>query len=774
MIPPDAMENWTIINEKFDAHSLGQHNSVFTVSNGYLGLKGNLQEDRNACQPVTLINGVYDELDMFSLIRASNEERRYLDPEYFDTAGKSPAVANLPDPLYLRVFVGDREIAIDRGEVIGFTQLLQMDRGVYTYRFEYRDSAGRTTNITATRFASLAHPHRAFMRYRITPVDHDAPVRVLSGINGAVVSDTTRERQFRLTGLDADDTERCRLHARTPARSIDVHVGVENTCRHGPTPISTRGVVEHDAVYTLYEFEAEQDKPICIDRCIAVACSEDERHGAVADVDAELEAATRQGFVAAADEQREQWTRLWNRADVEIDGDDDAQRYLRFCLYHLLAAAPRHTDKLSVPVKLLTGQYYQGNVFYDVDLYIVPFYLFTFPELARTCLNWRCIGLEPGRAIAREFGYAGAKFAWQAGPYGEECLGRWWRFTHTNVHINSDVAYTLMQYHHATGDENFMRDRGIDVLVETARFFASRVEHDAGRDAYDMHDVAGPDEGHCESTNNFYTNYLAIRNLRWAADMLDDLRRNDPDACAHSLHRLNINENEPDRWRHVADRLTLLLDPETKVYEQCRGFYQLKPVPPGLLADRKAWFETVFPYQALNQPDVVMAMVLFRDEFDHQVRRANWNFYKDKSMNFSSMSFAVNSIMAADTDDMDQAYHNFIVSAGMDIDEQLTGRRDTHEGLHGSAAGGAWMAAVFGFGGVHLSQKGLRINPNLPPKWKALRFNLAYRGQVLNVSVDQHHIAVTAARERPEEVTLTIAGQPVTLTPGHTYRAPYR
>lgn len=201
---------------------------------------------------------------------------------------------------------------------------------------------------------------------------------------------------------------------------------------------------------------------------------------------------------------------------------------MRFCLHHLLAAAPRFSDKLSVPVKLLTGEHYQGNTFHDTDLYIVPFYIFTQPELARTCLNFRHEGLRPGREIARSLGYQGAKFAWQAGPYGEECLGRWWRFTHTNVHINAAVVYPLMQYLWATGDERYLRERGVDLLVETVRFYAARVVHDAERDRYDMHEVAGPDEGHCESTNNFYTNYLAIRNLRWAADAVRRLARDDP------------------------------------------------------------------------------------------------------------------------------------------------------------------------------------------------------------------------------------------------------
>jgi len=768
-----AIDTWVITNTRHDPHSLGQHNSVFTISNGYLGLKGNLCEDRDGYCPVTLIHGVYDELDMFGQIRCSNQERRYLDPRYFDTAGRSPAVANLPNPLFVRVFVGDEEISLGRGEVSDFHQMLFLRNGVYVYEFKYRDRCGRVTWIRMSRLASMAHPHRVFMQYAVTAIGHDAPVRIRSGIDADVYSNTTRERQFTVLGAEADASGRCVLRARTPARGHDVHLGVVNVPRRPELVRSARPVIEHDAVYTEFEFTPAPGEAITIDRFIALTCSEDARHGLRPSLARELAAAVAGGFQPACEENAAQWEELWRRADVQIDGDERAQRYLRFCLFHLLQAAPRFTDRLSVPVKLLTGEYYQGNTFYDTDLYIEPFYLFTFPMLARTCLTWRWHGLEPGREIARDLGYEGAKFAWQAGPRGEECLGKWWRFTHTNIHINGDVAYSLMQYYRATRDEAFLQNQGLDILIETARFYASRAVYDASRDAYDLRDVAGPDEGHCESTNNFYTNYLAIRNLRWAAETVGRLTHAAPDAYAAAVRRLDLKPDEPARWLHVAERLTLLFDPRTKIYEQCEGFYRLKPVPPDLLANRKAWFETVFPYQALNQPDVVMALVLFRDEFDADVRRANWQFYKDKSMNFSSMSFVINSIMAADMGEMAEAYRHFLISAGQDLDEDLTGRKDTYAGLHGTAAGGAWMAAVFGFAGVHLSETGLQINPNLPPEWTGLRFGLALRGRWVSIEIDHETVSLTAA-EPPAGLAVSVSGHAVDLSGTETVRVRYQ
>ncbi len=760
-----AFDPWQVVNTSCDAHTLGQWNSVTTISNGYLGLKGNLAEQRDGYAPVTLINGVYDELDMFGLLRPSTEERRYLDPRYFDTAGKSPAVANLPNPLAVQTFVGQREISLGRGEVRDFVQTLDLRTGVYRYRFDYRDGAGRTTRVEMERFAALRHAHRVFMRYTLTPLDHEVSLRMHSGIDASVRSNLTGERVLRVTQLWTDPPERGRLFAHLPARAHDVRIGVLNRLVPGGPIAETAGVAEHDAVYTRYRCDRpRRGQPLVLDRYVVLTCSEDLRHGLVADLEAELDATARQGFDAALVEQQAAWHALWDRCDVQIDGDDPAQLGLRFCLYHLLAAAPHFTDRLSVPVKLLTGEYYQGNTFYDTDLYILPFYTFTRPDLARTCLNYRWHGLRPAREIARNLGCDGAKFAWQAGPQGEECLGRWWRFTRSNIHINADVAYALTQYHRATGDEAFMAERGIDVLVETARFYTSRAVHDSDRGRYDLRDVAGPDEGHCESTNNFYTNVLAMRNLRSAVDVLEELAVTNPSAHAAAVRRLALRADEPGRWREVADRLTLRFDPQTQLYEQFDGYFKLKPLPPDLLAARRDWFVTVAPYQALNQPDVLMALVLLRDEFPADVRRANYAYYYAKCLGFSSMSFAVNALAATDAGDLDEAYRQFIITTGMDLDESLTGRRDTHAGLHGTAAGGAWLAAVCGFGGARLTANGLHIDPVLPRPWKTLRYRLMLRGIEVQVAIDRQEISLTALSEPQAELPIMVAGRRTPLS----------
>jgi kojibiose phosphorylase len=755
------MSEWIVTRSPKSEQEIRANNSIFTICNGYMALKGNLLEHRESGHPSTFLAGVFDEADMIAFLRPTKEERRYLDPDHLDAATPSPSIANLPDPLFVRVFIDDHEISFTRGQVERLEQRLDMRTGVYRYECEYVDADTGGARIIMERACDMENVHRAAMRYALQPLGRSSRIRIRIGIDGSVRSSLQGDRQFTIRFMDVAPGE-VRMHGVTPAFGIDFAIEVASRILGGEVS-QRRSVVEHERVYEEIEIGADPDQEIVIEKLVAMTCSQDRYYGVSADVQEKAAAAADEGFDAICERNRRFWDTMWDRADVRIEGDDRAQQYLRFCIFHLVSAAPRHTDKLSVACKLLSGEHYQGSTFYDTDLYIEPFYVFTFPEIARAMLNYRHLGLEPGRAIAESLGYRGAKLAWQSGPKGGEVLGRWWRFTHTNIHIDADVAHSLMLFYHATGDEEFLIDRGIDILVESSRFYASRAYHDESSDRYGFRNVAGPDEGHCESTNNFYTNLLAAKTMQATCDLLERYalgRRADYDRIRE---RLRIDENEPGQWREIASKMVYLFDEQTRLYEQCEGFFDLPLVPPDLLEERKVWFVTVHPYQAMNQPDVVMALVLHRHEFDDPTKRTNWEYYKDKSMNFSSMSYVVNAIMEKEVGDIGEAYRNFLISAGYDLDPTLAGRGDTAEGLHGTAFGGAWMAAVFGFGGVTVSEQGLSIDPRLPEHWKSLSFKLQYRQSLLDITITHQDTRVAVSGQ---DLSARIYGREVTLAAG--------
>ncbi len=770
----DHLDLWSIHNSTPSAQALAQWNSVATTANGYLGLRGNLCEDRAADCPVTLVNGVFDVVDAFGLLRPSNEAHPELDPSYFDSAGPSPAIANLPNPLFVQTFIDEQELTLQRGGVSEFLQTLDLRNGLYRYRFDYRDGWGRTTRVEVERFASLVHAHRVHMRCTLTPLDHDdTPIRIESGIDGQAYSNPTKERQFQVAQRWAEPAECCRVVAVTNARRHEVRLGVAHVLRRGSTARPAARVAGNDSICTRYEFLARRGQPLILERAIVITASEDARHGCIADFDAELAAAMGAGFEAALAEHRAAWKVLWNRCDVQVDGDDPAQLGLRFAIHHLLASAPRFSDRLSAPAKLLTGEYYQGGVFYDTDLFITPFYALTQPELARSCVRFRYEGLRPARETARNLGHDGAKLAWQAGPNGEECLGRWYRFTYTNIHVNAAAVVALLRYVWVTGDRQFLYEYGIDLLVETARFLTSRATHDDARNAMTYQDVCGPDTGHCPSHGNAYTEQLAKRCLAWAADALDAFARDFPDECAEAARQLGVKRDEPARWRAVADQIRPPVDDASRIIPQCDGYFEMKPPPPLLFDQKQRWYAPVAGTQAIHQPDVVALLALLRDAFDVDTRRANWRYYRERCLNYASISYASNAIVAADVGELELGYDAFVRCIGMDLDEGLTGRHDTFAGLHGTALGGGWCAAIFGFAGLHLDERGIRLRPNLPPLWNAIRFTLTLLGVGVAFEITRDTVTIDVGRERRLDLAIDVAGTPVRLKSGERIATPY-
>ncbi len=769
----DQLDTWTVVNTTCTPHALAQWASVTAVSNGYLGLSGRPPEQRDDHDPVTLVNGVFDQADVFGQLRLSAEPRPMLDPGYFDSAGPSPAIANLPDPLFQQTFIDEREVTLPRSGPVSFVQALDLRRGLMRYAFEVRDGWGRTTRFEVERFASLIHAHRVFSRFKLTPLDHDnTPVRIHAGASGRVRSSATRERQFECTNLWCDPPERCRLVARTLAREIEVRVGVVNQLRCGSVCDTPVGVAEHDAIYTRLAFRTRRGEPILLDRCAVVVTSEDGRLGVGAELESELSAAAESGYDAALRAHEAAWAALWDHADVLVEGDDPAQLGLRFCVHHLLAAAPRFSDRLSVPARLLTGEAYQGAVFYDTDLWIVPFYALALPEAARACVRFRLEGLRHAREIARSQGYAGAKLACQAGPTGEECLGRWSRATYANIHVNAAAVLALERYVAATGEQRFLEESGLELLVECARFYAARVtgSDSAAQFADDARggtaavgdrgdstapggcyvlDACGPDEGHGPVRNNFYTLVMAHHVLTSAADVLERLEREWPEGYRAWRQRGLIHRDDAARWRSIAARLAPHDAAAAAPFEQFAGFFRLPPASPELFDRRDRWYRPVSGVQACQQPDVLAALAQFPDRWSHEQVAANYDYYVPRCLCYSSLSHPIHALVAADLGRLDAAYHHFITAVGMDLDESLTDRRDTHAGLHGTAAAGAWHAAVRGFGGARLTEAGLSVVPRLPAKWTRLEFTWRLRGAAVRfrMTPDSVHVQVDGSRK---------------------------
>jgi len=466
---------------------------------------------------------------------------------------------------------------------------------------------------------------------------------------------------------------------------------------------------------------------------------------------------------------RRAWRERWVDADVVVDGDAEAQRALRFALYHLISAGDPESDRASIGARAMTGPGYRGHVFWDTEIFVLPFFIWTHPQTARALLAYRHRTLPAARAKAARLGYAGALYAWESADTGEETTPEHiWLPDGTRLtiltglqehHIAADVAWAVCQYQLVTGDDAFMAEMGAEIVLETARFWASRVTQGAdGRLHID--EVIGPDEYHEGIDDNAYTNVLA----RWSLQAADRLAEEFPDAAAS----LDVADKERRHWRTVADGLVDGFDSTTLLYEQFAGFSALEGVRAVDLAPRPFTGEMVVGVERLRhtqivkQADVIMLGLLLPEVVGPDVAAANYRYYEPRTSHGSSLSPAIHALVAARVGDMASATEYFSLAGGVDLDNRMGNAAD---GVHIATMGGLWQAAVFGFGGVRADADGdaVRIDPRLPPSWPRLSFPVQWRGARLLVEITADRL--TLDLDRPAAVALGDNG-PSTLGAG--------
>jgi kojibiose phosphorylase len=445
------------------------------------------------------------------------------------------------------------------------------------------------------------------------------------------------------------------------------------------------------------------------------------------------------------DAHRRAWEQVWQASDVVIEGDREAQRAVRYNLFQLLIAAPWHGERASIPAKTLSGFGYHGHIFWDADIFTLPLFTFTHPEVARQMLLYRYHTLPGARRRAAAGGFEGAQFPWESALTGDEVTPRWVPHAEQRepiriwtgdiqLHINADVAYATWQYWQATGDDEFMARYGAEMILETALFWQSRVEWYPELERYEIHDVMGPDEYHERVNNNAFTNRMVQWHLKTALQLLDWLEAAHPQRAAELRRRLKLDAARLDRWRDIVAKIYIPYDAQTGLIEQFDGYFELRDVN---LADYEPrdrsmqailGIEGVRKTQIVKQPDVLMLLYLLGDAYDERVLRVNWDYYTPRTDHTygSSLGPAIHAILACRLGDPEAAYEHFMRAALVDLEDT---RGNAADGIHAASAGGVWQAVVFGFGGVRTADGGPRAKPRLPPGWRRLCFRLQYRGK---------------------------------------------
>jgi alpha,alpha-trehalose phosphorylase len=749
------VDPWQLRWNTLDLAALERTESIFALSNGHIGMRGSLEEGEPCGLPGTYLNGFYEQHAL------PYAEAGYGYPEDGQT------VVNVTDGKIVRLLVQDEPLDMRYGRAVEHHRVLDFRSGTLRRDTVWESPTGRRVRVRTERLVSFTQRAVAAIRYEVEPLDGDLQLVVQSDLlaNEPIESPTKDPRVAATLSspLVAEEAAakdyRAVLVHHTRKSGLRMAAGMDHELE---TDDGLRTEIHAEA--DLARLTAAVDVPagsrLCLTKYVGYGWSARRSAPALrAQVDAALSGAMQTGWQGLLDEQRAFLDDFWATADVEIDGDDELQQAVRFALFHVLQAGARGESR-AIPAKGLTGPGYDGHSFWDTETYVLPLLTYTMPEAARDALRWRHATIDKARERAQALNLRGAAFPWRS-INGAECSAYWPAGT-AAFHVSADVADAVARYLAATGDTDFERDHATEVLVETARLWSSLGHHDV-HGGFRIDGVTGPDEYSAVADNNVFTNLMAQRNLREAADVC----WRQPDTAA----ALGVTVEETAAWREAAAKMVIPYDDMLGVHPQSERFteharwdFEHTPEENYPLLLHYPYFD-LYRKQVVKQADLVMAMYLRGDAFTHEQKVRNVDYYEPLTVRDSSLSACTQAILAAEVGYLDLAFDYFAEAALTDLHDLHSNVRN---GLHIASLAGAWMVAVAGFGGMRDHDRSLAFAPRLPAALTRLAFRLTYRDSRFSVEIDQDGANYTLLGGPP--LTVRHHGDEVSLTAGSVER----
>jgi alpha,alpha-trehalose phosphorylase len=763
-IVPDpiyAFTPWQVIETAETRHHFARNATLFALANGTLGVRGAPGNGEGETSG-TFLNGFYESAPI-----------HYPETAY-GFAHTSQTMVNVVDATPLFILVNGQEVAALN--ISHHQRTLDMQAGTLTTE-ETLSLAEGDINLKITRLVSLSQRHIFAQEIVVTSSSLDGTVTVRSGVN----ADTRLKKagsdprtgshlqgrifEIRRHTLDATTVV---FEQHTRSSGMALACCVTHVCSAGITPSVNEGEFTQ---HFDYELRLKPGESIVLHKYASyISTQHTSADRLESDAASLAQAAAAEGFAALCAQQRAVLDAFWATADVVIEGDDALQQGIRFNLFHLFQSVGRD-GRTNIAAKGLTGEGYEGHYFWDTEMYVVPFFLYTAPQLARALLSYRYSVLDNARQRARELGHArGASFAWRT-INGDECSA-YFPAGSAQYHINADIAYAVQRYVEVTGDQAFMDTMGVEILAETARLWAELGAFIEGK-GFCICGVTGPDEYTALVDNNTYTNLMAQANLRWAVAALRSLKARQPADYESLVLKIGLREDEIQRFEQAADAMYLPYDSQRDLFGQDDTFLQ-KPVwdfantPPEQYPLLLHFHPMViYRHQVCKQADLVLALYLLGDQFTPEQKRRHFDYYEAVTTHDSSLSACIHGIVASEIGDHEKAYDYFMATARMDIDDT---HHNVKDGVHIANMAGTWMCVVSGFGGLRVREGRLRLRPTLPRQWQGYSFCLKVRDAVLRVQVRPS--GVTYTLEAGQSLAFDHGDQPVTLQAGASLSLP--
>lgn len=752
-------KNWCVAEERFDSQFLGKAEAIFSLGNGYMGARSTTEERYVGEVRNTFVAGTFNRF-------AENEVTE---------------LPNVADVIAMEFFLNGSRFDLTLGKIHHYKRQLDLKRAELVREVDWEAPTGERYVLEFRRFISLADRHLVGQRITITPLQ-EASLRVISGINGQVTNSGVQhfiEGEKRLY-----EEVYLQQVQKTTESKIDFVLNTTHRFMKQDTPVQVKGLIQMDRRKIVYDFKQialQANEPFVIEKLSTIHTSRDnDQRQADYTLESlreesltELKEAAAAGYEAKFHQHSVEWNQhIWSALDIEIEGDDGFdQLAIRFAQYHMTVMTPAHDHRMNIGAKGLSGEGYKGHTFWDTEIFLLPYFIYTQPKVAKSLLEYRYQTLPGAHRKALENGYEGAMFPWESAwledgevtpVYGAADIVTgtatkiWSGFI--EQHITSDVAFATWQYYQITGDETFMEESGYELILDTAKFWASRLEWNDAAKQYYINQVIGPDEYKEHVNNNAFTNYTAHWNIQKAMEYKTALEQTKPALYARLDEKMNLAKAFA-KWEECLPLLYLPAVREDGVLPQDDTYlskeiidltkYKEQTHVGSLFEDYN--LEQVNEIQVSKQADVMILFYLLEDLFDQKTKQANWSYYEPKTLHDSSLSLSTHCVLASDMGETDLAYDLFSRAARIDLGPNM---KTSDHGIHAASLGGIWQSVVNGFGGVRMLNGQLRINPRLPKAWDRLAFPIHWQGERLECTVTRDMLDI-------KQVT---GGQPVSFT----------
>ncbi|AZR72845.1 glycoside hydrolase [Anoxybacter fermentans] len=730
---------WKIVEDEFRPEYNHRNETIFALGNGYIGLRGTFEEgysgDPKTTTPGTYINGVYESEPIY----------------YGEFIPKMPEVGqtmvNLADWKIIRLKVEDEWFDMLKGQLEEYQRVLDLKRGVLQRTLVWTSPKGRKIAVDIQRCISLTDQHRAVIKFSVTPLNFSGQLIFSSEVNGDVQNyHHLREKALKVVKTEVNEDQGL-LIQETNNTKIAIAFAIDHCFKSSAKDFSfeCENITRENEIAIKYIWYGKEGQSYQLEKYISFYTDLDvSREELETVVKREVSEAKKEGFEILLNKQYQFLKDYWNEVDVKIEGDLALQQGVRFNAFHLLQSCGRD-GRTSIGAKGLTGEHYEGHYFWDTEIYVNPFFLYSQPEFVKKLLLYRYNILDKARAKAKLMGHRGALYAWRT-INGHEASALFEGST-TQYHINAAIVYAIHKYVEATDDIDFLLNYGAEIIFETSRCWADRGGFIPLKgNKFCINEVCGPDEYKPGVNNNCYTNYMARFNLQLGVKVARMMEEEYPDKFKALAEKIGLKSEEIEYWQRCADEMYLPFNEDLGIHPQDDSFLYKEELDVDSLSEEdiplvRNWHPlNIWRYQICKQADVVLLMFLLGDLFDLKTKKANYDYYEPRTTHDSSLSACIYSIIASEIGYRKDAYDYFMQTARLDLDDY---NNNTHEGIHAACMAGSWMCVINGFAGMRVYDGKLYFNPYLPEGWTGYQFSIRFRGRKLNVYVKKDQVNYT-------------------------------